>query len=289
MKNTGGAFLRLVFACVACMLFAKLSHAQSTSATLTGRVTDSSHKPLEAAIVQARSNESGAIRTTSSGDDGRFRFDLLAPGSWSVVARSPEGVLSDTQSITLRLQQTGELDLVIGSGLEEEVTVHADLPLIDPQRTGGELRILGTQADDLPIAARNVVDLALLDSSVRQAAPSSYYGERAAPFVVNGQTGRSNSYLVDGLDNNDQASGTTLNATFSDLVVSEFVLMTHQFAPEFGRASGGVLNLITERGTNQLEGLVFAQGMAECPRPRDVSAMGELRRELNRLIRSPEG
>jgi len=234
--------------------------AQTTSATLTGRVTTPDHKPVEAAMVQARADSSGAIRVVTTGDDGTFRFDLLPPGSWSVVARTPEGVLSDTKTITLRLQQTGVLDLIVGTGLEENVTVRADVPLVDPSRTGGELRILGTQADDLPIAGRNAVDLALLDSSVRQAAPSSYYGERASPFVVNGQTGRANSYLVDGMDNNDQASGTTLNATFSDLVISEFVLMTHQFSPEFGRASGGVLNLVTERGTNELSGLGFFQG-----------------------------
>ena len=249
--------------------------AQTTSATLTGHVTTPDHKPVEAALVQARADASGAIRVVTSGDDGKFRFDLLPPGSWTVVARTPEGVLSDTKTITLRLQQTGELELIVGTGLEEELTVRAEAPLIDPSRTGGELRILGTQAEDLPIASRNAVDLALLDSSVRQAAPSSYYGERASPFVVNGQTGRANSYLVDGLDNNDQASGTTLNATFSDLVISEFVLMTHQFSPEFGRASGGVLNLVTERGTNEIEGLGFVQGTA-----RALNASGTLLNSL---------
>ena len=223
------------------------------------------------AYVQARSDDSGATRTTATGGDGAFRFDLLAPGTWTVVARSPEGVLSDTKTITLRLQQTGEIALVVGSGLEEELTVRAEVSAIDPSRTGGELRILGTQAEDLPLAGRNAVDLALLDSSVRQAAPASYYGERASPFVVNGQTGRANSYLVDGLDNNDLASGTTLNATFSDLVVSEFVLMTHQFSPEFGRASGGVLNLVTERGSNQSSALGFIQGS-----PRGINASGSL-------------
>ena len=258
-------------ACTAAAFCGIVAHAQSTSASLKGRVITPDKKAVSAAIVQARSDASGATRVAGADDEGRFRFDLLAPGSWSLVARSPEGVLSDTKTITLRLQQTGEVELVVGTGLEDDVTVRADVPLIDPQRTSGELRILSSQADDLPIAARNIVDLALLDSSVRQAAPESYYGERAAPFVVNGQTGRANSYLVDGLDNNDQASGTTLNATFSDLVVSEFVLMTHQFSPEFGRASGGVLNLVTERGTNRLEGVAFAQGA-----PRALGSAGSL-------------
>jgi hypothetical protein len=261
----------LAVVCAAAVAVSFAARAQTTSATLVGRVTTPDRKAVPDALVQARSDESGATRVATSDGDGRFRFDLLSPGSWTVVARSPEGILSDTKTITLRLQQTGEIDLVIGAGLTEEVTVRAEVPLLDPQRTGGELRILGTQADDLPIAERNAVDLALLDSSVRQAAPASYYGERASPFVVNGQTGRANSYLVDGLDNNDLASGTTLNATFSDLVISEFVLMTHQFSPEFGRASGGVLNLITERGTNHFEGMGFVQGA-----PQALNASGTL-------------
>jgi len=262
---------RLALVCVVSALAAAGARAQTTSASLTGKVTTPDKKAVRAAMVQARSEGSGAIRSATSTDDGSFRFDSIPPGSWSVVARSPEGILSDTKTITLRLQQTGVVDLVVGTGLEEELTVRADAALVDPTRTGGELRILGSQADDLPIAGRNAVELALLDSSVRQAAPSSYYGERAAPFVVNGQTGRANSYLVDGLDNNDLASGTSLNATFSDLVISEFVLMTHQFSPEFGRASGGVLNLVTERGTNELDGLGFVQGT-----PRAFAASGTL-------------
>jgi outer membrane receptor protein involved in Fe transport len=264
-------FRRAALACALVVLAAFQARAQSTSATLTGHVATADKKAVAAAMVQARSEGSGAIRTATSADDGSYRIDGIPPGTWSIVARSPEGILSDTQTVTLRLQQTGVVDLVVGTGLEEELTVRADVPLIDPSRTGGELRILGSQAEDLPIGGRNAVELALLDSSVRQAAPSSYYGERAAPFVVNGQTGRANSYLVDGLDNNDLASGTSLNATFSDLIISEFVLMTHQFAPEFGRASGGVLNLVTERGTNELGGLGFVQAA-----PQTFSASGSL-------------
>ena len=253
------------------LLLATTARAQTTSATLTGQVATPDKHAVAAAIVQARSEASGQTRATIADGDGGFRFDLLAPGLWTVVARSTEGVLSDTKTVTLRLQQTTEIVLTIGTGLEESLSVVSDVPMLDTSRTGGELRVLGTQAEDLPIAARNAVDLALLDSSVRQAAPASYYGERAAPFVINGQTGRANSYLVDGLDNNDLASGTTLNATFSDLVISEFVLMTHQFAPEFGRASGGVMNLVTQRGTNDLEGLGFVQGA-----PRGLTSAGDL-------------
>ena len=261
----------LVAALAVSGLVALSARAQSTSASLSGTVAGKDKKGVAACLVQARSEDSGAVRTATTDAKGHYRFDLLPPGGWSVVARSPEGALSDTKTIVLRLQQAGQVDLVIGTGLEEELTVKADAEAIESRRTGGELRVLGTQAENLPIAQREATDLALLDSSVRRAAPQSYYGERAAPFVINGQTGRSNSYLVDGLDNNDQASGTSLNAEFSSLVISEFLLLTHQFAPEFGRASGGVLNIITQRGTNQLESMAFVQGAPEA-----FSAQGDL-------------
>ena len=70
----------------------------------------------------------------------------------------------------------------------------------------------------------------------------------------------SNSFLVDGLDNNDRTSGTSLKAFFSQQVIREFVVLTHQFAPEFGRAAGGILNIVTERGSNETAGSVFIQG-----------------------------
>lgn len=234
--------------------------AQSASASLSGVVRDAAGAPVAGAAVQARSDETGAVRNTTSDPAGRYAFDLLAPGAWTVVARSPDGVLSDSVAVVLRLQQAGRVDLRIGAGLVEEVTVSAAPPLVDPSRTGGELRVTSVQTDALPLSGRNVTDLALLDASVRPTPPGNFFGERGAVFVINGQSGRSNSFLVDGLDNNDQASGTSLNASFSQLVIEEFVVLTHQYAAEFGRASGGILNIVTGRGTNDLRLEAFAQG-----------------------------
>ena len=134
--------------------------------------------------------------------------------------------------------------------------------MIDAKETAGVLRITEEQMDSLPLSGRVFTDLALLDSSVQKAAPGVFFGERGTVFTVNGQSGRSNSFLVDGLDNNDQTSGTTLNAFYSQQVIDEFVLLTHQYAPEFGSASGGVLNIITKRGTNELGWGAFVQGSA---------------------------
>jgi len=132
-------------------------------------------------VVQARSEEQGTLRTTRTDREGRFRLEALAPGVWTVQA------LGETRTVTLALQQTVRLVLTVGARLEEQVTVTAAPPMVDPQRTGGELRVGGETAEELPMAGRAVTDLALLDASVRgrspgSAAPSSWWrGSRVGP------------------------------------------------------------------------------------------------------------
>jgi hypothetical protein len=133
---------------------------------------------------------------------------------------------------------------------------------VDPQRTGGELRVSGADADALPLAGRAVTDLALLDSSVRtRPQPGTFSGERG--LRLRGRPGsrgaRTRSWWT-AWTTTTRSAGTNLDAWFSPQVVREFVVLTHQFAPEFGRASGGVLNLLTERGTNKRVGDAFVQG-----------------------------
>ena len=235
--------------------------AQSTTGSITGKVTAPDGAPLPGAVVEARSEETGAVRGAMTDAEGRYRFDLLAPGLWTLQAHVGDAAPGAARRVTVGLQATATADLVAGGALTESITVTASAPLVDRERTGGELSIDRRIVDDMPIAGRQVTDLALLDSSVRQAPPADLFGERGTVFVINGQSGRGNSFLVDGLDNNDLTSNTTLNQSFSPLVIREFKVLTHQFAPEFGRAAGGVLNIVTRQGTNKPELGFFAQGI----------------------------
>lgn len=217
--------------------------------------------PVADAVVQARQQATGVTRSTVSDGRGRYSFEGLAPGTWTVAAHLADGSgLSDTRTVTLHLQQTTTVDFSVGKGLSERVTVRAEAPLVDRRQTGGKLTVSGDRAGALPVSGRVFTDLALLDSSVRRAAPGTFVGERGAVFTVNGQSGRSNSFLVDGMDNNDSTSGTTTNSFFSQQVIQEFVLLTHQFAPEFGGASGGVVNIVTRQGSNDRTWQAFVQG-----------------------------
>jgi hypothetical protein len=251
---------RLAFGLLLWAVLGAPVQAQTASATLAGKVLTEDGEPVSDAVVRARFESTGAVRTTVSDASGRYRISGLSPGQWTVVAQLGEGALSETRVVQLRLQQTTKLDFTVGRGQVEHVVVRAAAPLVDRKETAGKLSVTRDQADALPIAGRVFTDLALLDSSVRQAAPGNYFGERGAVFQVNGQGGRSNSFLVDGLDNNDSTSGTTVNSFFSQQVIEEFVLLTHQYSPEFGRASGGMLNIVTRRGSNQPGWGAFVQG-----------------------------
>ena len=255
LAHTGGAGW-IALAALAALPLA----AQTTSATLEGTVRTEGGVPVSDAVVQARSAATGASRSTVTDEQGQYRLDSLAPGEWTVVARLADGQPSESRTVELRLQEVVRLDFTVGRGVHEHVSVVAEAPLVDPRETAGKLRVTASQIDTLPLSGRVVTDLALLDSSVGSAAPGNYFGERGSVFVLNGQSGRSKSFLVDGLDNNDQVSGTTQNSFYSQQVIQEFVLLTHQYAPEFGRASGGVMNIVTRSGTNETDWEVFGQG-----------------------------
>src|SRR5262245_40373839 len=255
--------MRRLLVFVTLSLFPALCLAQSTTATLTGTIKTQQGAAVANARVEARCPDIGVTRWAVTDLQGRYRIDLLASGTWTISARtegSPGEPIGEPRTITLHLHQTVTVDFTPGPIATETVSVTAVAPLVDPGRTHSELSVQGAQVEELPIAGRVVTDLALLDSAVTATPAGNFYGERGSVFVVNGQSGRSNSFLVDGLDNNDQTSNTTLNASFSEQVVREFVVMTHQYAPEFGRASGGVLNIVTQQGTNELSGEGFAQG-----------------------------
>src|SRR5262245_19947029 len=202
-------------AALAFLLAATAAAAQTASGVLQGKVTDAAGAPAPRAVVQARSLATGVVRLAESDAQGRYRFDLLSPGTWIVLAQTSDGRSSAPREAPLHLQEVLTLDLTLQACLTERVDVVAPPPEVNLARTGGELHIGAEEVEGLPIAGRMATNLALLDSSVQATPPGNFYGERGSVFVVNGQSGRSNSFLVDGVDNNDRTSGTTLNSAFS--------------------------------------------------------------------------
>lgn len=240
-----------------------LGEAQITTATLTGRVLDSSGGVLPGVTVTARQTETGLLRTVVSDGQGRYQFPALPVGTYEIRADLQGFRPLVVTGITLTIAQTTVTDLTMTiGGIAEQVMVSADLTSVNTRT--GELSYLVDERtiEQLPLNGRNYTDLALLQPGVL-AYPHRDGGSVVAHGLgmsVNGQDPRSNVYLLDGTLLNDMTNGPAGSAAGTALgmeTVQEFRVETNAYSAEFGRMSGGQINVLTKAGSNQLHGSAY--------------------------------
>jgi carboxypeptidase family protein len=230
---------------------------QATSGEILGEVRDPDGAVIGAANVSVRNVETNLVRTVQSGEDGRFRISLLPAGSYEITVEKSGFSKYVRSPVTLMLNQRAELlDTRLDvQGISESLIVSADAPLINT--TNAEL---GTNFDpkrisELPLAPdRNVMNLVLSAAGVSQLSSGNAALASGTNFSTSGSHLRSNNVLVDGQDaNNANLTGASQEINNPD-VVAEVRLITNQFAAEYGRAAGSVVNIVTKAGTNQFHG-----------------------------------
>ena len=142
------------------------------------------------------------------------------------------------------------------SGQKTEVTVSGEAEMVETQQTSVSTTINQQRIDNLPINGRNYINFTLLNSqTARDDAPSIGIAPTSG-LNVGGQNARSNLVNVDGMDAIDN-SVNGVRSTVSQEAVQEFQLITNGYAAEYGRASGGVVNIVTRSGSNALHGDAF--------------------------------
>ena len=233
-----------------------------TSATLSGHLEDDGGALVAGASVTARNVNKGWTQTTTSDGDGRFRFPYLQVGTYEISVDAP-GFARLTRQLTLTVGQAVDLPLKLTvADVAEKVEVTADLPGVESTRTQLAETLLPREIDDLPLNGRNYLDLAALTPGVTRSNPTSnqrFPETSAVPgsgLSITGQRFINNGFVVDGLSANDDAAD--LPGTFySQDVIREFQVITSGGIAEFGRASGGFVNIITQSGTNNFRGRVY--------------------------------
>jgi outer membrane receptor protein involved in Fe transport len=233
-----------------------------TSATLNGVVQDRSGALVTDATLTATSVETNQSQVATTDDEGRYRFPYLPVGVYKLSVKAP-GFNELRKELTLTVGQALSLPLKLEvAGLSENVTVSTDVPLIETVRTQLTETVRPTEIDRLPLNGRNYLDLALLvpgvaptntGSNQRFAETSAVPGQGLS---MAGQRNLSNSFIVDGVSANDDAADLT-GTYFSEEVIREFQVVTSGGIAEFGRASGGIVNIITRSGTNQWRGNLY--------------------------------
>lgn len=233
-----------------------------TSATLSGRVQDARAAAIAGASVTATNLATNQAQTATTNSDGRYRFPYLQVGTYRLTVEA-EGFAPLNKQLTLTIGQALELPLELEvSSVSAHVNVITDVPLVETARTQLTETIRPADIDQLPLNGRNYLDLALLipgvsptntGSNQRFAETSAVPGQGIS---IAGQRNLYNSFVVDGVSANDDAADLT-GSYYSEEVIDQFQVITSGGIAEFGRASSGVVNIITKSGTNDWHGVLY--------------------------------
>src|SRR5687768_856109 len=242
---------------VVVLLITSTAAAQTrpTTGDVIGVVYDEQRAVLQAATVTATNTETNQVRSALTDAVGRFALLALPPGRYTVKA-GLTGFSSETQQdVVVQLGTEVVLDFTLKiASTEERITVFAS-PL-DTLQTAIASVVTQRQMDTLPINGRNFISFAVITPGVTNDNTPQQGVSATSGLTFAGQRARSNNITVDGVDNNDLTVG-SVRATFSQEAVREFQVITNSYTAEYGKASGGVVNIVTKSGTNQPSGNMF--------------------------------
>jgi outer membrane receptor protein involved in Fe transport len=229
---------------------ASTSSAQTSLATIRGKVVDEQGGVLPGATVTARQTETNTTRTSVTEALGQYLLPNLPAGTYEITVELTGFGPAKRERIELRVGQAADIDFVLRVGaVQESVTVAGQAALVETQHVVGTF-IDTKQVENLPTVSRNFADLAQLAPGI------SSTGNSSMGFSAAGQHQYQNNLYVDGATNAMQFYGTQADSYPQDWI-QEFQVMTNGYAAEFGNASGAVLNVITRSGTNTIQGRAY--------------------------------
>jgi hypothetical protein len=260
MRVVRGPALRLAVLLV--LFFPATGRGQSQSATVTGVVRDTTEAVVPGATVEIRNHATNQLWQTVSDLRGRFRLLYLPVGDYHLSVQI-SGFTTANANLTLGVGDQIDVPIVLRpAAVNEAVDVIAASPLVEARRTEMAAAITPGEVDSLPLNGRNYLDLALLAPNVSRTSLRSndrYAETSAVPGTgvsVAGQRNLNNNFVVDGMSANDDAADLA-GVFLSEEVVREFEVVTSGGAAEFGRASGGTVNVVTQSGTNRPSGRAY--------------------------------
>ena len=265
--------LRVLVAALSLFLLTALLHAQSTNASLTGRITDPSHAAVPNATIAAISAGTNLSYKTLTGASGEYSLANLAPGTYRVEVEKPGFKKLVKTDVILHVQDSLALDFEMTLGAESEtVNVEAGAPLVNTESGTVSTVVDHEFVENLPLNGRSFQALIMLTPGV-VVTPTVF--DDQGQFSVNGQRADANYFTVDGVSANFgmtgypaqvqtasgslpalSASGGT-NSLVSVDAMQEFRIQTSSFAPEFGRTPGAQISIVTRSGGNALHGTLF--------------------------------
>jgi hypothetical protein len=242
------------------LLLCTAALSQSITASLQGRVADKSGAVLTKATVTATNTETGLSRSTTSDDAGEYKIASLPVGNYKVDVKAGT-FQQQSRAIALSVGEIATLDFSLVPGqVEQQLTVTTEAALIEPTRTSTDTVIEQAQIQNLPVNGRQFIDFALLAPGVTigdtTSGSTDVIIEPVTKLSFAGQNIHYNFIAIDGADNISTASGVQKTTPSTD-AVREFRVINNTYSVEAGRAVGGIVNIITKSGTNDLHGSLY--------------------------------
>jgi hypothetical protein len=240
------------------LLFTTLSYGQGVATgDLHVTVKDPKGGIVNNASITARDEAKGVERPATVNQEGEYSILALPPGRYTVEVEARGFARTSAEGVVITVGQRAELPITLSvAGTQEVINVTSEAELVETQRTSSTNTIEQRRIDNLPINGRNYIQFAQTDSQVLPDNAPSIGAAPTSGLNISGQRARSNLVNVDGADATDN-SVNGVRSTVSQEAVQEFQIINNSYAAEYGRASGGIINIVTRSGSNNMHGSVY--------------------------------
>ena len=270
MTRFGRSFPAMLAAVAAAMaLAAPAAYPQATTGEITGRVLDAAGASVPGATVVARNEGTGLTRQTTTDSDGDYTLTQLPPGTYAVSAELTGFKRATRRAVPVNVgtRVTLGFDLAVGD-MTEAVEVTADASLIETTKSDISGVVTPEEITNLPLLNRTFAGLTIIMPEARPVGNFDPTKTRIGNFAMSGGDGRQLDVNVDGGDNKDNVVGSLIQ-NFAYESIQEFQVSQHRWTAEAGRSVGGVVNVISKSGTNDLRGSLFGSHRGDETRAMD--------------------
>ena len=236
--------------------------AQVDAGSILGTVTDASGGSVHGATVTLTNEGTSASLSTTTGNDGTYKFSPVRIGSYKLTATIQGFSTVTEKNVVVNVGQDVVVDFALRPGsVSETVEVASSVPVLETQDASVGQVIDSRSVDNLPLNGRNFTFLAQLAAGVNTPQADTRGNAASGAFSANGLRPAQNNYLLDGIDNNsdtvDFLNGTNYVVLPPVDAVQEFKVQTSDFSAEFGRSGAAVLNATIKSGTNEFHGAAW--------------------------------
>ncbi len=227
--------------------------AAQTTSTIEGVVTDRQGLAIPGAEVSIAGNSLAVSKKTTTNAAGAYEVAALPAGAYTLTISHSGFSTQAINNLEITLNRTIKIDVTLEVGtVQQKVEVSGQIPLLETTSSSEGTTIVPQQIEEMPINGRNYLDLLQMVPGVAINRQADIHDDNTTPVL--GERGNNTGFLIDGLSNQNELNGGPA-AQFNQDTIAEFQVITTGYKAEFGHASGGVVNVITKSGSNDLHGL----------------------------------